>query len=335
MIACGTQIAICDLPIRLDTYKGCSHKCKYCFVQRKTDIRNISGYDVKNQLLDFISGKRKNRTNWCDWDIPLHWGGMSDPFQPCEKEFRKSYECLKILAKTKYPFVVSTKGKLIETEEYLNLLRECNCVVQISMVCDKYDKIETGAPTYQERLKMCEKVSKNCKRLIIRIQPYMTEIFNDVMDNLPKLKAAGVYGITIEGMKFISKKAGLVKLGGDMVYPVQTLLSHFTKIKARCHKLGLKFYCAENRLRWLGDSLTCCGCDGVEGFRVNNYNLCHFINGDKPEPTRQMKQKGTADVFYSLNQVAGLTEFYKQQSFADFMKSETLYKSQHKALIPK
>ena len=136
-------------------------------------------------------------------------------------------------------------------------------------------------------------------------------------------------------MKFITKKQGLEKLGGDFVYPAKTLINHFTKIKARCHKLGLKFYCGENRLRRMGDSLTCCGCDGLEGFRVNNYNLCHFINGDKPEPTRQMKQKGTADVFYSLKQEAGLTEFYKQQSFADFMKSEILYKSQHKSLIPK
>jgi DNA repair photolyase len=285
--------------------------------------------------MDFINGKRKQVTNWCDWDIPLHWGGMSDPFQPCEKVHRASYECLKVFAATKYPFVVSTKGKLVATEEYLQLLKQCNCVVQISMVCDKYDKIETGAPTYQERLEMCKKVSKNCKRLIVRVQPYMTEVFTDVMNNLPKLKEVGVYGITIEGMKFISKKQGLEKLGGDMVYPVKTLLNHFTKIKARCQKLGLKFYCAENRLRWLGDSLTCCGCDGLEGFRPNNYNLCHFINGDKPAPTAAMQKINTAMSLRALFQNTGNMGFFKKQSFADFMKSEMLYKSQHKCLIPK
>lgn len=34
----GSQIVLCDLPIRFDTYKGCSHNCKYCFVQRKKDM---------------------------------------------------------------------------------------------------------------------------------------------------------------------------------------------------------------------------------------------------------------------------------------------------------
>ena len=58
MIACGTQIPFCDLPIRIDTYKGCSHNCKYCFVQRKTNIKNIK---VDNPQ-GIINCKRANNT---------------------------------------------------------------------------------------------------------------------------------------------------------------------------------------------------------------------------------------------------------------------------------
>lgn len=32
---CGSQIVLCNLPIRFDTYVGCSHGCRYCFVQKK------------------------------------------------------------------------------------------------------------------------------------------------------------------------------------------------------------------------------------------------------------------------------------------------------------
>lgn len=92
--------------------------------------------------MNFISGARTKETNWCDWDIPLHWGGLSDPFQPCEKKYLSSYKCLKIFADENYPFVVSTKGKIIANKEYLDLIKNCNCVVQISMVCDKYDVLE-------------------------------------------------------------------------------------------------------------------------------------------------------------------------------------------------
>ena len=41
MTSCGSQVVLCDVPIRFDTYKGCSHACKYCFVQRKKDISDI------------------------------------------------------------------------------------------------------------------------------------------------------------------------------------------------------------------------------------------------------------------------------------------------------
>ena len=101
MPKCGSQIILCDLPIRFDTYKGCSHGCKYCFVTRKTDINNIEIGETAKHLEKFIEGKRNEETAWCDWDIPLHWGGVSDPFQPIELKYRISFECLKIFAKTK------------------------------------------------------------------------------------------------------------------------------------------------------------------------------------------------------------------------------------------
>ena len=161
MPSCGSQIFLCDVPVRFDTYKGCSHNCKYCFVQRKKDISDIDKGETAKALTNFINGHRGKDLNWCDWNIPLHWGGMSDPFQPAEKRYKLSYECLKVFAKTQYPFIVSTKGRLVIDPEYLNLLKQCNCVVQVSMVCSQYDKLELGAPTYEERLEMVSILSKN------------------------------------------------------------------------------------------------------------------------------------------------------------------------------
>ena len=75
----------------------------------------------------FIDGQRGESTDWCDWDIPLHWGGVSDPFQPAEKKHGVSLACLKVFAETQYPFVVSTKGtRLLSSPEYLRVLAKCN-----------------------------------------------------------------------------------------------------------------------------------------------------------------------------------------------------------------
>ncbi len=316
---CGSQVILCGLPIRFDTYRGCSHLCKYCFAQRKVELRNIKTNETVASLRAFIEGKRTQGTNWCDWSIPIHWGGLSDPFQPIEIKYKNSLECLKIFAETKYPFIVSTKGRLIVEPEYLNLIEKCNCVVQISAICNKYDKIETGAPPFDERLKMISILSKKVRRVIVRIQPYLTEAEHDVLENLPKFREAGAYGVIVEGMKFAKKKDGLVKVGGDFAYSKELLERHFKKIKEKAHDVGLKFYCGENRLRNLGDSMVCCGIDGLEGFKPNLYNLCNLINGDKTYPTERMQEKGTGKCFGALNQSAAGHRNIKDKSFNECM----------------
>ena len=204
---CGSQIVLCNLPIRFDTYVGCSHGCRYCFVQKKNgQLEAVKKGDTVESLKAFVQGKRSGETAWCDWNIPIHWGGMSDPFQPVEKKYGYSLECLKYLAETKYPFVVSTKGRLAASPEYLELLAECNCVVQISMVCSRYDQLEKGAPRYEERLEMLRTISPRVKRTIVRIQPFMHEVLQDVLKNLPRVKAAGAHGVVVEGMKFAKAK---------------------------------------------------------------------------------------------------------------------------------
>lgn len=81
MVDCGSQVTICDMPIHFDNYVGCSHACEYCFVKRKgKDISKIKPkIGSYNSLKRFIEGKRQINTNWCDWGIPIHWGGNVRP----------------------------------------------------------------------------------------------------------------------------------------------------------------------------------------------------------------------------------------------------------------
>lgn len=322
MPECGSQAVLCDLPIRFDTYRGCSHACRYCFAMRKIDINEIRANETQIALESFIKGERNRLTNWCDWDIPLHWGGLSDPFQPIERDRKVSYRCLQLFAETGYPFVVSTKGALVGDEKYLELMEQCKAVVQISMVCDRYNQLEQGAPSFDERLRILERVSPRVMRTIVRIQPYMTEVLDDVLRNLPRFHAAGAYGIVIEGMKFARKKTHLVKVGADYAYPVEQLKQDFKTIRNAAHQEGLRFFCGENRLRTLGDDMTCCGTEGLEGFTPNRFNLCRLLNGEKVDGTARMKEIGTADCFKAIHQRAGFTQVLKNNSFQTMMLRE-------------
>lgn len=89
------------------------------------------------------------------------------------------------------------------------------------------------------------------------------------------------------------------------------------------------FYAGENRLRSMGDSMTCCGIDGLEGFKGNDYNLCMMMNGKNPEPTENMKQIGTGGCFQSLNQIAGINKKINNQSFYGLMQEELAGKTDY------
>lgn len=319
MIDCGSQVILCEYPIRLDTYKGCSHDCKYCFARSKQDISKISPLESANQVRDWAKGKRSQNTRWCDWDIPLHWGGMSDPFQPIEKKHKKSLEVLKVLRETQYPVIVSTKGRLIAEEPYLSLIGQCNIVVQISMTSPMFDKIEKGAPTFEERIEIGRKVAPNCKRLIARVQPYVTDARKSLISYLPKLKEAGFYGITVEGMKFKKKQRGLVRVRGDWCYPDERLRADYQIIREECEKVGLHFFCAENRLRGMGESCACCGCGDLEGFKGNSFNAVSILNGGGCSPTPAQQQVGSAYCFKAMNQTAKFWNMLKTADFAQLM----------------
>ena len=296
MPRCGSQCILCDLPIRFDTYEGCEHSCSYCFAKKKRDIEQIKTGETIVQLKRFVEGGRDNETEWCDWNIPLHWGGMSDPLQPCEAKKENSYKCLKYLAQTQYPFVLSTKGALLGTKKYLDIIEQCNCIIQISAVCDSYNKMESGCPTYAERLEIARKVASRGKRVIIRIQPYLHEVYQEVYDALERVADTGAYGIIIEGMKHQRKHKGTVRVAGDWCIDYKTIKHDFLNLKKRGNELGLKVYAGENRLRAFGDSLTCCGIDGLEGFVPNTFNLNHLVHGDKTYPTEAQKRLVGADV---------------------------------------
>ena len=321
MLSCGINCLVCDYPIHFDTYSGCSHACKYCYVNHQHAITTIKPKNEAQALRNFIDGKRGTDTAWCDWAIPVHWGAMSDPFQECEREHGRSLECLRIFAETHYPFIVSTKNPVILTEEpYLSVLRECDCVVQISMACSKYDKLETGAPTYKQRLEAAKVLSANVQRVIARVQPYFVDAHSAIMQEIPNYADAGIYGIIIEGFVSTKKQKGLIRDGTKYGFSLDILAAKYKQIREQCHKCGIRFFSGEDQLRFLGDSLTCCGTENLDTFKPNKFNVEHIAHDDEDiKPTERMKQKGGVYGFKSRNQCVAWWNEIKDKTFEQLM----------------
>lgn len=328
----GSQITLCDLPVRFDTYEGCSHACRYCFANRKRDITQIGYSEGAESLRDFINGARSGELKWLDWNIPLHFGGMSDPFQPIEKTAKKTLAALQVFAETQYPFIISTKNKLIAEEPYLSLIKKCNVVVQISAACNEYDGIERGASTFAERVQAMAAISPY-KRVIVRVQPYIPDLKLNVLRSLKTFAEAGVYGITIEGMKYIKKMAGTILLGGDHVYPARLLRAHYTDIRNECHRLGMRFFCAENRLRSMGDDLCCCGIEGM-GWQANTGNLVHMLYDEGGVRfTEAQRTQDTQALLHMVKQRSLVGVYGEKTTFEQLIRDMRRCKNEIKPLV--
>ena len=315
-IDCGSQFFLCDLPIRLDTYSWCSHWCKYCFTQRKINIWKIKKIWTLKSVKNFVEWKRNLFTTRADWNIPLHWWWMSDPFQPTEKKEWISLEILKYLVQKQYPFVVSTKWKLIKEEPYKTLLKKANCVLQISLVDKEYDKIELWAPTRQERVDIIKEM-KWTKRIIVRCQPYHPWLLNNILKNIEVYSEIWVYWVIFEWIKLQKKTKWYVKVWWDKCIDEKMLKTHFELLKQKCHKYNLKFYSWENRLRNMWDDLCCCWIDWL-WWKANNYNLNHYLyDKENFKPTEAMKQEKSWACALKINQSKRWWKVIKNMSFQD------------------
>lgn len=323
----------CPLPMNFDTYRGCSHACVYCFANNAnfskkatTEDGVIPTGDVRD-LERFVNGKRDALNSWCDWDIPICLGRMSDPFQPCEKKYGNTLRCLKWLARKGYPFVFTTKSSLMaDDEEYLSVLKDCNCVAQISMLCSEADKLEPGAAKYEDRLRALEKLSPCVPRTIARWQPFFAEFSKSAYAQVPRVAAAGAYGI-LEEVGIFKKKTRLAtnRINAGYTYPHEIVLEYEKKTRALCHEHGLRFLCGDNKT--MSDELPCCTGAGLEsrGFIPCKCNAAYYYaKRGEFTVTDRMREPGSACVFHNLYYQRDDYSKLKKLAFADLMKKEII-----------
>lgn len=117
-----------DVPFRysLNPYRGCAHGCSYCFARPTHEYFGLSaGLDFETQLFVKHDAAKLfraflSRPKWNPEPITL--SGVTDPYQPAEREFRITRQCLEVALETRQPLNLITKNALILRD--LDLLRE-------------------------------------------------------------------------------------------------------------------------------------------------------------------------------------------------------------------
>lgn len=182
----GHEIVTCHYPLRLDTYSGCSHNCTYCYARnllakmgywnpiRPADPKQIRKY-FENP--DSIGDRRIREA--LKRRLPVRLGGLTDCFQPKEKDAKVTLEVLKILSEYQYPHMIVTKSDLVAREKYIEVLDPELSYIQVTVVSNNKDttgKIEQGAPPTEQRLQAIKKLSEKGFFVAGRISPIIPKV---------------------------------------------------------------------------------------------------------------------------------------------------------------
>ena len=103
-----SNLPVCDYSV--NPYVGCEHSCKYCyacFVKRFTRHNENWGSFVDVKYWDKIINPQKY------YGKELFIGSVTDPYQPCEKEFERTKTLLEELKGSGAKLSISTKSDLI------------------------------------------------------------------------------------------------------------------------------------------------------------------------------------------------------------------------------
>ena len=100
-------------PFVINPYVGCQHGCSYCYARY---MKKFTGHkepwgtfvDVKinaAELLEKEIHRKKKAEVWIS--------GVCDPYQPLEKKYRLTRQCLEILIREDWPVVIQTRSPLV------------------------------------------------------------------------------------------------------------------------------------------------------------------------------------------------------------------------------
>lgn len=110
----------------LNAYRGCEHGCAYCFARPFHEYLGwSSGLDFETKILVKLRAPELLRAELTHprWQPqPIAMSGVTDCYQPAERQFRLTRQCLEVCAELRHPIFIITKNALITRD--LDVLQE-------------------------------------------------------------------------------------------------------------------------------------------------------------------------------------------------------------------
>tara|TARA_R110002049_G_scaffold114927_1_gene266642 strand:- start:55311 stop:56384 length:1074 start_codon:yes stop_codon:yes gene_type:complete len=169
----------------MNAYQGCEHGCIYCYARNSHEFWGYgAGLDFERRimvkkdapkLLEALLKKKSWKAH------PIVMSGNTDCYQPAEKQFEITRQCLEVFLKYKHPVVVITKNALILRDlDLLKTLAKENLIgVNISITSLSEDTrrvLEPRTATIKKRLETVKILSENGIPVNVMLAPIIPSI---------------------------------------------------------------------------------------------------------------------------------------------------------------
>ena len=272
----SSKFAVCGLPIRVDTYKTCPFGCKYCFAEN----RKIMGYNKVLQVANIPSIRKRldkvlvnhdfDETNFLDTlisqGITWHAGGLSDPFQPVEKEYGITKELVELTKEYGVSVLFSTKS---------DTLYDCNpdpelhtFQFSVSNVDNRRD-IEPNVPSIESRYKLFRDLKDRGFKVGIRMQPLIPGISDlRILEMFQDADHFNMECIKVTPQNPVSKEFVFDYLGfnpsdfsqiGLLKMKPEIRMSFYQPFIDYFEEHGMSYSIADGDIHYVGNNSCCCG----------------------------------------------------------------------------
>lgn len=185
----------------LNPYQGCEHGCSYCYARNSHEYWGYSaGVDFERKILVKKNAPKllEKELQKYNWEVhPISLSGNTDCYQPAEKKFQITRQCLEVLNKYNHPVGIITKNALVTRDADIlsEMASKKLAAVSLSITTlneDTRRALEPRTASIRKRLEAVEKLSKMGIPVHVMVAPIIPGINNHEI--LPIIKAVADRG---------------------------------------------------------------------------------------------------------------------------------------------
>jgi DNA repair photolyase len=220
-----------DVPFdtSVNPYRGCEHGCIYCYARPSHEYLGFSaGIDFESRILvkeDAATLLRRELTSPRWQPRLLVLSGVTDPYQPAERQLGITRACLSVLADLRHPVGIITKNELVTRD--LDLLSELNAhhAVAVTLSITTLDgeiarRLEPRASHPRDRLKAIERLAAAGIPVGVGVAPIVPAITDhEVPAILEAAAAAGAQTASFTVLRLPGAVAGLFETWLEEHFP--------------------------------------------------------------------------------------------------------------------